>query len=228
MLKHFICADVESCRTYYDVAEVLLQIMATAIIVAVCTTVSANLLTVKNYSAAVRSLKITAIISVIFLGINFWVTPDSTTTRVMKMILGSNGYLGLADYTTVGGNPMTHRLHVNESDATKDPVRFEGVRLESGSSNDLVTIDASGVLKRRSFSVGSSAVFTAPSAASTGTQTVTFGSPKANTNYNTQCTVTGLLGYCAITNKTVNGFTITWYAQASGSGSADWQASGGN
>lgn len=160
--------------------------------------------------------------------INFWVTPDSTTTRVMKMILGSNGYLGLADYTTVGGNPMTHRLHVNESDATKDPVRFEGVRLESGSSNDLVTIDASGVLKRRSFSVGSSAVFTAPSAASTGTQTVTFGSPKANTNYNTQCTVTGLLGYCAITNKTVNGFTITWYAQASGSGSADWQASGGN
>lgn len=71
VLKHFICEDVDSCRTYYDVAEVLLQIMATAIIVAVCTTVSANLLTVKNYSAAVRSLKITAIISVIFLGVYF-------------------------------------------------------------------------------------------------------------------------------------------------------------
>ena len=58
-------------RSFYDFMEFIYKLVGTAGIISATTTVVANFLNMKNYSSAIKALKITAISSAIFLGAYF-------------------------------------------------------------------------------------------------------------------------------------------------------------
>lgn len=70
---------------------------------------------------------------------------NGSGTALPSMVLASNGYLGIGTVTPATPNaPPTNPLHIK---ATTDPIRLEGLQAGSITTDNIISADATGVLK---------------------------------------------------------------------------------